>query len=467
MKPIAGIEAHRSFEAIARRTALSLVAAASLLAATLPLAAQEVIELPRRDQRIDPDFEEVFRIGTLRGESWEMFGGIQQVAFDGDGNLYVFDGLGGMTGPGNVRMLVSGEVRVLVFDPSGTFVREFGSSGEGPGEFNRPSGYAVLRDGTTVVSDAGHRAYQLFDASGNFMRMVRASDESRGPSGSIAPDPRGGAIFSGGFGRSVDIRFSSGDDAAPPTSRPVTRLGLAGEVVETDTVADGWLPPRRELEDLVGNNVPAQLRQALGGMTMPTTFEPRLMAGVLPDGGIVYSDSSAYELKITPPDAGAVARILRRPMEPEPLTDRIREEYEERRAAAREESGGASGGSGVSVIGMTRTRAGGNPSNPGSGGAGQSFSMNLEQRYYHEIPVLRTLSTTWGGRIWVQRGGEEPNTDGPIDILTADGEYVGTYRTGATEMPDAFGPNGLAAFIELDDFDVARVVVRRLPAEVH
>lgn len=33
-------------------------------------------------------------------------------------------------------------------------------------------------------------------------------------------------------------------------------------------------------------------------------------------------------------------------------------------------------------------------------------------------------------------------------------------------MPDAFGPDGLAAFIELDEFDVPSVVVRRLPVEV-
>lgn len=33
-------------------------------------------------------------------------------------------------------------------------------------------------------------------------------------------------------------------------------------------------------------------------------------------------------------------------------------------------------------------------------------------------------------------------------------------------MPDAFGPNGLTAFIELNDLDVASVVVRRLPAPV-
>ena len=56
--------------------------------------------------------------------------------------------------------------------------------------------------------------------------------------------------------------------------------------------------------------------------------------------------------------------------------------------------------------------------------------------------------------------------DGPIDVLAAGGEYAGTYRTGATKMPDAFGPDGMAAFIEFDDLGVASVVVRRLPAGV-
>ncbi len=64
------------------------------------------------------------------------------------------------------------------------------------------------------------------------------------------------------------------------------------------------------------------------------------------------------------------------------------------------------------------------------------------------------------------RQGDELLEDGPIDVLTADGEYVGTYRTGATKMPDAFGPDGMAAFIEFDDLGVASVAVRRLPGEV-
>jgi len=58
------------------------------------------------------------------------------------------------------------------------------------------------------------------------------------------------------------------------------------------------------------------------------------------------------------------------------------------------------------------------------------------------------------------------HTPGPIDVVTADGRYVGTFATEATALPDAFGPDGMAAFIELDEFDVASVVVRRLPAGV-
>ena len=434
----------------ARLNALTPPALAFTFVATT-LSAQQVIELPGRDRPIDPDFDEVYSVGVLDGESWEMFGQVSRVAFDADGNLYVFDGVMG-----------SDNLRVLVFDGTGGFVREFGSSGGGPGEFNRPSGFAVLRDGTTVVSDIGHRAYQLFDASGVFQRMVRAGDSPgsmSGLSGSIQPDPRGGAVFAGGFGGGpgLIIRTAGGGGAAAPTSRPVTRVELGGDDVQTDTVVRGWLPARNDLD--LPTNIPPQLRDMVGGMSLPTVFEPRLLVGVLPDGGIVHSDSSAYALKVTPAGAREVARVIQRPLQPEPVTPEVQQEYEERTAAAREARGAPAGMAGLRMMQFQRRGDGNSPS--------QTASFQLEQRYYHEIPVLRSLSTTWGGRIWVQRGGEEPNTDGPIDILTADGEYVGTYRTGATEMPDAFGPNGLAAFIELDDFDVARVVVRRLPAEVY
>lgn len=53
---------------------------------------------------------------------------------------------------------------------------------------------------------------------------------------------------------------------------------------------------------------------------------------------------------------------------------------------------------------------------------------------------------------------------GPIDVLTPAGQYVGTFATGSMTLPAAFGPDGLVAFIERDEFDVPTVAVKRLPA---
>ena len=442
-------------------TATGIALIATTLTAPPALAAQEVVDLPGRDQPLDADFEELFRVGVLDGEDWEMLGTVMHVSFDENGNLYVVDGLGGMSiGGARVTGLGSDGMRVLVFDASGNFVREFGSSGEGPGEFKMPTDFAVMRDGTTIVADLGHRAYQLFGADGSFLRMVRGGDgDDPGVfSGSILADPRGGAVFTGGFGgRRATISFGGGGDG-PPTSRPITRVELGGEVAQAATVVEGWLPPRGEAEIKLPGNIRvasgggASVSNALSGLTQPLVFEPPLLAGVLPDGGIVHSDSSAYELKITPPDEGDVARIIRRPLRPEPVTPRIERDYLEEREAR-------GGGGGMVVMSTT---GGANPS-----GSNQSFSLDLpEPEFFSEIPILRALLTTWEGRIWVRRRSDEPNSDGPIDVVTGDGSYVGTFPKEAIEMPDAFGPNGMAAFIERDDFDVARVVVRRLPAAV-
>ena len=443
--------------------------ALTLVAAALP--AQEVIELPGRDQRIDPDFEEVYRVGVLDGESWEMLGQVVKLAFDERGNLYVFDRSGSV---------VSGDLRVLVFDASGAFVREFGSSGGGPGEFSRPMSYAVLRDGTTVVGDMGHQAYQIFDPSGEFVRMVRA-DAGNSASGlaqaiaavttPIQPDPRGGAVYAAATGSSFSISTSA-TGQAPPTARPITHMGLGGETVQTDTVVRGWLPPRVEEENPLEDVTTSDGRRVsivrgpgnAFGLSRPSTFEPGLLVGVLPDGGIAYSDSSAYVLKVTAPGTGDVSRVLTRPLQPEPVTPRIEEDYQEMRETMREEGRGGRSAGGTGIVEFRSSSSSG-----GAASTGAATSMTLamaDPPFYHEIPVLQSLYTTWEGRIWVMRQGDELIGDGPIDVVTANGKYVGTYRTGATEMPDAFGPGGLAAFIELDEYDVASVVVRRLPAEV-
>ena len=221
--------------------------------------------------------------------------------------------------------------------------------------------------------------------------------------------------------------------------------------MNTDTAALGWLPPRggegiHASAEFQGGTL--SLGELFGGALLPGVYEPAVLMGVLPEGALVYSDSSAYALKITAPDSPEVQRVITRPFRPEPVTESMKKEYRERRSNR------------TSTDTTTATT-----------GEGQRVPMAVsfqmpERTFFPEIPVIRHLSATWEGRIWVQRRGDEPESDGPIDVLTVDGEYLGTFRTGATRMPDAFGPDGLAAFIELDEFDVARVVVRRLPAAI-
>lgn len=418
-------------------------------AMTPSLPAQQVITLPAADHPLAADFEEVFRIGAIAGESWETLGTVRSVAFDARGNLYLFDGTGGVRGPWL-------DPRILVFDDAGAFVREFGRSGEGPGEFSAPVSMAVMRDGTAAVADMGHRAYQLFDGSGGFVRMVRVGVEALSllaPVQSLV-DPRGNGIYAVATrGRAAMGR----EPGAPePISRPILRLGLEGEVAAVDTVAEAWLPPPPETAGGVVPGVVVEGRPvtfAELGLGQTTVFEPELVMAVLRGGQIAFSDSSAYALKIVGDGGGMVGRVLTRPLQPAQVTPAIEEAEKERMLARRQ----AFGGSGRTRMIEVR----------GADGSVQSSSYELpEPAFFPELSVVHALSSTWAGRIWVQRRGEYPETDGPIDVLTAEGDYLGTFPAGTTALPDAFGPDGLAAFIELNEMDVATVVVRRLPPGV-
>ena len=106
-----------------------------------------------------------------------------------------------------------------------------------------------------------------------------------------------------------------------------------------------------------------------------------------------------------------------------PVTAAIERDYRQRTAAARERLGRATTG-----LRMLEFRQRGDGNRPQS-----TTNVEIEESYYHEIPVIRSQVTTWGGRIWVQRRGDEPESHGPIDVLTPEGEYIGTYPIGATE----------------------------------
>lgn len=398
---------------------------------------QTTIELPADDRALSTDFEEVYRVGSFDGDLWETFGEITGLSFDAAGNLFILDRQAS---------------QVTVVDARGTFVRTVGQAGEGPGEFRMPTAFTAMPDGSLVIADLGHRSYQLFDADGAFERMVSMGAGDMIRLGEIASHPSGTAIVSGGGSMAISMRSGPGGTPVVPDTRPIDIISLTGDVADVETLAEAWHPPRGDRpQRLEGGGVRIQM-----SMAGPRTFEPRLLVGVLPDGGVAYADSSAYEINIVRPDGGQ-SRVLTRNHQPREVTARIQEAEKHRRLADLEE------GQGLRMGILT---------NDGSGGArpiSQEAMRELmrgqidQLQFYPELPVLLRLATSWSGKIWAQRRGDEPTDQGAIDIMTPEGQYVGTLPIRSLQMPAAFGPNGLTAWIERDAFDVPTIVVRRLP----
>ena len=417
---------------------LSAAAPSAGVLAAGALSAQERVDLPAQDRRLDPDLEEVYRVGAFDGEAWETFGEIRGVAFDGSGNLYVFD---------------AQSSQVVVIDRAGRYVRTIGSPGEGPGELRSPMSLVVMRDGQVVVADMGHRAYVLYGPDGAYQRMVSMGTDGTLRIGELIADPLGGALISGGSGHvmAFSARGGHGEAPPPPSMRPIERISLSGATAASDTLVEAWLPPQdADPAEVQGPGVRLSMRSS-------RTFEPALLVGALPDGGVAFSDSSAYSIEVA--DAqGRVARVIRRPFRPRPVTEEIQEAERERRLQELEAGGGPQ------VTMMMRSGAGAAPRQVAPEQIREMMRGQVAQmRFYHELPVLMDVATGWDGKIWVLRRGEGPRDEGPVDVLTSTGLYAGTFAAGEMSIPDAFGPDGLAAFVETDELEVPVVVVRRLP----
>jgi hypothetical protein len=77
------------------------------------------------------------------------------VAWDRSGNIYIADGIGNTN-------------RVAKFDKDGHFIRQWGSTGSGNGQFAGVKSLAVDAQGNVYVADVGNKRIQVFDGDGNF-----------------------------------------------------------------------------------------------------------------------------------------------------------------------------------------------------------------------------------------------------------------------------------------------------------
>jgi peptidylamidoglycolate lyase len=123
------------------------------------------------------DGELLLKIGEARVGGWDAnhFNRPTQVAVLPDGSFYVADGYVNS--------------RVAKFDAQGKFLFEWGSFGEGPGQFRNPHGITIGPDGNLFVSDRENARLQIFDLEGRFIRQwLGAKSTGRVFSASVGPD---------------------------------------------------------------------------------------------------------------------------------------------------------------------------------------------------------------------------------------------------------------------------------------
>jgi hypothetical protein len=403
------------------------------------LVAQDIVTVPTGDRVLEPSVTEMYRVGSMAGADWETFADVRSVAFDATGNLYILDG---------------DNHRVVVTDRGGRLLRQFGKEGDGPGELRMPFGMVVSPEGVVAVLDLGHQAFVIYDVDGRFVRNARNDFETGLMTQDLEYHPRSGAV-------GIRSGFSMGPGAEESPGDPV-RFVPFSEGAEVEDLAIAWRAPVEMADVQVFGSEGGNL--TIGGMPKLRAFDAPLQASILPDGRVALVDSTAYVIKLVDP-AGGVGAILRRSITPRSVTKRDQDAEVERRRDEIEAE--ASGGGGNTMVMMGTSGGGGDGGDHNVSFGGPQIKEMLLGRlesmiFGDEIPVISRIGADKEGRIWVERTGRRVGEAGPTDVITAGGQYLGSVPLDGLRIPDAFGPSGLVAYVERDEYDVEYVAVRQL-----
>jgi hypothetical protein len=313
--------------------------------------------------------------------------------------------------PSQVGVGTQGEIAILnrqayevsTFNADGSFLASYGRRGAGPGELRYPSSVAVAPDGDVLVYDFGKQALVPFGADGTILGERRLS-----------------------------VPFNGADMVATASGIIIlSRSAPTGEGRSVSRVL--YLSPRDTVQ--LGPSAESRVKmvtyESCGvSLRQPPLFSPDLVWG---SNGVRTAVAPGPDYTIWVFDDTTVTQVIRRDMEPEPVT---------RDVAAREVGEGErwTVGSRDCLVPVDEV---------------------LEQRGYSAtVPLVEAITVAPTGALWVKR--RRPGTqERSIDIFDADGTYVGT-ATPTPPFPVRFLPDGRALTIESDTFDVQTVDVYRV-----
>ena len=156
--------------------------------------------------KLTHDGQPLLTIGTagVMGSDGAHFALPTDVAVLPDGSVYVSDGYV--------------NTRVAKFSATGEFQFQWGTKGDGPGEFDLPHGIALDREGLVYVADRSNSRVQVFDSQGEFLSEWKSGTLGRPYAVAIGPEARAYVIDGGD------------QPLTPPDRSQAFRLGLDGRI---------------------------------------------------------------------------------------------------------------------------------------------------------------------------------------------------------------------------------------------
>ena len=112
--------------------------------------------------KFSPDGKLLLTLGKPGGAaSPDYFFQPNDVVTAANGDIFVSEGHG------------AGNNRILKFDKTGKFIKEWGKLGTAPGEFDQPHGLAIDSRNRLIVGDRNNNRVQVFDLDGRFIEQFR------------------------------------------------------------------------------------------------------------------------------------------------------------------------------------------------------------------------------------------------------------------------------------------------------
>lgn len=349
----------------------------SCLAAYGQGGAQEVVRLPALDRAIETRFEEVFRVGGQSASEWDVLSDVTSLGFDQRGLLFIGD------------MVPGSGLRVVVVKSDGTLEQMFGRAGQGPGEFVGAVEIVVLENGRVAVPDLGRDMIHVFGSNGHlesmhpFPKLEEGGGRTQRRAGRnlLVSDRAGGVLW--WVSEVLEVNVSEATRTMTMTQkegpRRVFRLRFEDEQFQRRDVFEGWTPEGARIGRTM-SMTGEDLEVGMEAGESPALL-PKFLFTALRDGGLAWSDSSGYAIRVAD-RSGRVQSVLTRHPNERPVTDGVEHDY---RARLRKRLEGEMDPE-ISELQHRRIEALG---------------------FYPEVPQVDGLRATWEGTLWILRTPED------------------------------------------------------------